>query len=313
MLALVTACGDGDGTRSPDAAPPDAALADATAPDAAVASTWWYVFDSIQVPRTPDDAARAALDLDGDGDGDNKLGALFALIEDQSGFSLGARTTSALATGRLIALASLTTPLVEVGLRRGADLDGDPADNASGEEAFAVVPLTGADGYLYGSIHEGVLTAGPGHAPVQLAFDREVAVLALSALSVRVRWTVAEDGARDGVVAFALTRAMVEGQLLPALADGLNAQVNRDCPSQSSPFCEPDSDGEEILTFFDDDEDGSVSVTELTENSLLAATIGNPDLDLLDLKGEPDPAGDGANDSLSFGFAFTAVPAVLAE
>lgn len=102
---------------------------------------------------------------------------------------------------------------------------------------------------------------------------------------------------------------MAIDELLPAMRAGIQAAVDRDCTSPDPPFCSPDSDGEQILTFFDDNEDGMVTVEELMANSLISSTIGNPDLDLLNGAGQPDPQGDGINDSLSFGFGFTAVGA----
>ena len=286
-------------------------MSDAAVSDAGSGTARWYVFDSIAVARTSPEATAHALDLDGDGEVDNKLGGLFAALDVQSSYSLGSRTASAVTTGRLIELQSIDasdfddSEVAAVGLARGADLDGDPDDNFSGSESFEVVPVAGAGGLLYGAIEGGELAAGPGRAAIQLAFDREVPVLAFSPLSTRVRCQVADSGLADGVIGFGIAEDRVVDTVLPALAAGLNATVDRQC----QPSCPAGSEGEAFLSFFDDDGDGAISVEELTSNALLAATINNPDLDLLDGEGNPTPGGDGINDSLSFGFGFTAVGA----
>ena len=265
------------------------------------------------VPRTPGEATALAFDLDGNGKTDNALGGLFAALDGQTGYSLATRTDNAVATGRLLELASVAPSIAEIALRRGADLDDDPEDNLSGAEPFSLVPVEGADGYLYGSSDGATLTAGPGHAPMQLAFDSEVPVLALSGLEARVRLTVMDDGLVDGVVGFALLPETVDQQVLPLVADGIEATVERECSGSSDPYCPPGSEGERLLNFFDDNRDGAVTLIELQSNSLISSTLGNPDLDLFDEEGVPSPQGDGIRDSLSFAVGFTAVGAVVAE
>ena len=108
----------------------------------------------------------------------------------------------------------------------------------------------------------------------------------------------------------ALTQDEVNQRLIPAMAAGIDEILQRDCPDEP---CEPGSQGEQLATFFDDNEDRRMTEEELLSNSLIASTIGNPDLDLFDEDGVYNPRVDGVKDSLSLGVGFTAVPAVLAE
>jgi hypothetical protein len=62
-----------------------------------------------------------------------------------------------------------------------------------------------------------------------------------------------------------------------------------------------------VLTFFDDNEDCTVTVEELEANSLISSTIGAPDLDLFDESGNFNPRQDGVKESLSLGVGFSAV------
>jgi hypothetical protein len=72
-------------------------------------------------------------------------------------------------------------------------------------------------------------------------------------------------------------------------------------------MCEDGSAGASVLTFFDTDGDCLIPVAELMENSLIEATLRNPDLDLLDATGAFNPNDDGVPDSLSLAIGFTAV------
>jgi hypothetical protein len=310
VLVSLAACGDDDGGSTP----PDAAVTDAAQADAAPPVTNWFVFDSIAVPTTFEEEDLPGFDLDGDGTRDNVIGALFAAIESQSAYSLRTRMQAAVNDGRLIYLEGISTGQadeVSVVVLRGADLDDDVDDNFSGLEPFRIDPVEG-ESALLGSLRDGRLTAGPGSPIVQLAFDRDAPTLALPAVSGRVRCTVAER-LRAGMLGGGITMEIMANVVVPAFAAGVQTAVDRDCDGEPPFPCPPDSEGEAILTFFDDNEDGMVTAAELMANNLVGSTVRTPDLDLLDADGNPSEAGDGVNDSLSFGLGFTAVPAVVDE
>jgi hypothetical protein len=196
---------------------------------------------------------------------------------------------------------------VPVLVTRGSDVDGDPADNFSGDEGFALDPLEGADGELPGSLDAGRLRAGPGTAPIQLAmFGVTPEVVALHGVGARLRAMASPDGLATGRHCGAVTDEELDAVFIPALARAIDSIVQRDCRGS---VCEADSQGEELASFFDENEDGMVPLEELAANSLIESTVGNPDLDLFDADGDFDPNVDGVKDSLSFCLGFTAVGA----
>ena len=315
VLVLLVACGDDDGgsNRADAAAPADAGPPDAALFDAAVREGLWYVMDAIRVPETAMQASQVALDLDGDEQPDNALGGLLAAMHNSVDLPIAAVQMAAVESGDVLQLVGIDAvsldddASVPVLVSRGVDVDGDPADNFSGAEGFALEPLEGADGELPGALEAGVLRAGPGTAPIQLAmFGVTLEVAAMVGVVARIRANASDDGLAGGRTCGAFVEEEVDDVLLPAMARAVDSLVQRDCRGTT---CEPDSQGETMLTFFDDNGDGMVPVEEFQANALIASTIGNPDLDLFDADGELNPNVDGVRDSLSLCLGFTAVGA----
>jgi hypothetical protein len=314
---LLAACGDDDGGSStaPDAGrPADAAPPDAAPPDAALRDGLWYLMDSIAVPETSDEAVTVALDLDGDGQPDNALGGLLAALHSSADLPIAAVQMEAVTAGHILQLVGIDAGSLDdadpvpVLVARGVDLDGDAGDNASGAEPFALDPLDGADGQLTGLLVGGRLRAGPGTAPIQLAmFGVTPEVVALRGVGARLRAASVTDGAMaGGRTCGALTEEDADSILIPAMARAVDSIVQRDCDGAT---CDPDTQGEQLAAFFDDNSDGMVPEEEFAGNSLIESTIGNPDLDLYDADGNFDPRVDGVKDSLSLCLGFTAVGA----
>lgn len=310
----VGACGDDDGGSTP----PDAAVTDAAPPDAPLPADVWFVMDSVQVAESANEAARLALDLDGDQQPDNALGGLLAAIASQAGLPIAADQVKAVEGGRALTLVGLEDLVVGEGgpvsvrIAPGSDLDGDAADNFSGSEPFALAPLEGADGMMPGTLGAGGrLRAGPGSVPVLLAFAGvPPAVISLVGVGGGIDCEASASGLASGRLGAALTEEEVDQRLIPAMAAGIDEVMQRDCPDA---LCEDGSPGEQLAIFFDDNEDGRLTEEELLSNSLIASTIGNPDLDLFDAGGVYNPGVDGVKDSLSLGVGFTAVSAVVEE
>lgn len=301
-----------DAARPADAAPPDAALY-----DAALREGLWYVMDAIRVPESADQAVGVALDIDRDGRPDNALGGLLAALHSTADLAIASVQTELVESGRILQLVGIDAASLDdadgvpVVVSRGSDLDGDAADNFSGAEPFALDPLDGADGQLVGMIAAGRLRAGPGTIPIQLAmFGVTPEVIALRGVGGRLRTAASVDGLTLGRLCGALSDEEVDGTLLPAMAAAVDSLVRRDCPGGA---CTPDTQGEQLAALFDDNEDGTVPEEEFRDNSLIASTIGNPDLDLFDADGVFDPNVDGIKDSLSLCLGFTAVPARAIE
>lgn len=312
----LAACGDDDGgSTSPDAArPADAAPPDAAPPDAALRDGLWYLMDAISVPESADDAVAVALDLDGNGQPDNALGGLLAALHNSADLPIAAAQMQAVESGHILQLVGIDAASLDdassipVLVSRGIDLDGDPADNVSGAEGFALDPLDGADGQLTGVLIGGRLRAGPGTAPIQLAmFGVTPEVVALRGVGARLRVAAATgDGLAGGRSCGALTDEEADSVLIPAMGRAVDSIVQRDCDGAA---CTPGSQGEQLAGFFDENADGMVSEEEFRASSLIQSTIGNPDLDLFDADGVFNPRMDGIKDSLSLCLGFTAVGA----
>lgn len=312
-LAVAGGCGGGDVGGSG----PDAGLLDAAVPDAAVPRDFWYLMDSVQVPETANEAYVNSIDVDGDGQGDNALGGLLAALDGEADLPAAATHTQAVEAGRALTMVGLDEVVladdgpVPVLVAPGDDLDGDPADNFSGAEEFALAPLEGADGELPGAIESAVLRAGPGTVPVLLAIAGVPAgVIELRGVGGRIECLAGADTLVNGRFGVGLTMEEVDTRLVPAMATGIDAIVQRDCPGA---VCAEGSQGQSLAMFFDDDTDGAVTEQELRSNSLISSTIGNPDLDLFDGEGQFNPRTDGVKDSLSLSLGFSAVSAALAE
>jgi hypothetical protein len=89
----------------------------------------------------------------------------------------------------------------------------------------------------------------------------------------------------------------VDGVLVPALLVSIQAAVARDC---SGGTCISGSTGEIMLSLFDGNADGTVSLAELQVNSLIT-TLLRPDV---------DTNGDLVLDALSMGLGYHLVGAV---
>lgn len=320
VISLVAGCGDDDGgsTAADAAAPADAAgPPDAAAPDAALRAGLWYVMDSIRVPQTADQATQWGLDLDGDGRRDNALGGLLAAMHTSVDLQFASAQDELVGSGAILELVGIDAASLDdaasvpVLVSRGADLDGDAADNFSGAELFALVPLDGADGQLAGALAAGRVRAGPGDVPVQLAMVGVTPqVVPLRGVGGRLVANASGDGLAAGRLGAAFRDAEVDDVLIPALAAGIDSIVRRDCPGGP---CEVGSQGEQLSVFFDENQDGMVPVEELRANSLIESTVGNPDLDLFDADGAFNPRMDGVKDALSLGLGFAAVGAAVAQ
>jgi hypothetical protein len=118
--------------------------------------------------------------------------------------------------------------------------------------------------------------------------------------------TVTQDGITSGRLAGALTKQDIDSNLMPAVLDILDGLIAV-CEPAGEECCPNDSTGDQVIGFFDTDEDCAISMLELQDNALIKGSIGNPDLDLFDENNNfnPTPAGPD-KESLSLGVGFTA-------
>ena len=83
-------------------------------------------------------------------------------------------------------------------------------------------------------------------------------VAAMVGVVARIRANASDDGLAGGCYCGAFVDKEVDGVLVPAMVVGLDAILQRDCPEA---VCEPDTPGQQVSTFFDDDEDGRITST----------------------------------------------------
>ena len=100
-----------------------------------------------------------------------------------------------------------------------------------------------------------------------------------------------------------LSQTQIHDRLIPAIAVLLNSIVRKDPMSANAMT---------VLRNFDKDNNGIISNDEVEMNPVVSGILA-PDLDLFDAQGNFAPNQDKVKDSLSFGVAFSAVPALFTD
>ena len=273
-----------------------------------------YVVTSIQLPTTATEAFQFGIDLDDDemGRPDNALGQILSVLTSQSiGYDLNEESQVLIDAGEILHLLDIQAVSAEdasgvgVTLAHADDTDGDPTDNFSGEEMFAIDATRGS-GRMTGSIEDGRVLVDLGTVPLAVTFPGlgEPFIIRLSRARLDATFTV--DGL-EGRIAGAMRESEIDDKLLPVFQEGLMRIVDRDCDDGA---CVTDSFGETLLDLFDLDDDAMITVAELRSSSLVTSLF-SPDVDLFDEDDNLAPRCDGVKDSLSIGVGFTAVPAVF--
>ena len=129
---------------------------------------------------------------------------------------------------------------------------------------------------------------------------------------VHVQLTASAKGLMTGQLNGSMKNSYVQSTLIPAIAQSLTAQVQADPSSAQSRQVESifdtggctNPDGSQARA-----SDFTISTCEVAQNSVIQNLLA-PDVQIYDSQGRyaPNPANT-TRDSLSVGFAFTAVPA----
>jgi hypothetical protein len=283
-----------------------------------------YVINDLQVPSSANEATQLGLDIDGNGQPDNALGGLLAALAGQADLDLNGTVNEQVVSGGLVLLANLKatalTDATGVGLHvyLGDAATAMPApctdpedittcgQHLMGTGMFDVAEDYGAK--VVGTLVGGNFNGGPGNITIELALADQASV-PINLIGARATAGVTDSGMTNGKLGGALRDEDIHNELIPAVADLIASLLeSSECDGTPADGCCPaDSTGEQVLTFFDDNEDCAVTAAELEANSLISSTIGNPDLDLFDENGDFNPRQDGTKDSLSLGIGFTAV------
>lgn len=270
-----------------------------------------FVIDSFDAPTNSAEAEEVGFDVDGDGRSDNAVfAALAAFGTAAPELELQGTINSLLTSGSLLQLleAELGNGCARTTLYEGADIDVpvNPDDNFSGGESFRVIG--NPRGRMTGGRDDDAVLDGPGgSAELRLPLFRGTSPIDLPLIEARIRYVVTEDGAIEGAIGGAVRVDVVEGLVLPSLAQSLQAVVSRDCSGTAPTCCPQGSAGQIVLDVFDDDDDCAIAIDELRGDSLIR-TIFAPDVDLYN-GAVHEPNVDGIDDAVSIGIGFTAVNA----
>lgn len=316
LVVVVAACSSSNGSHPHDAAidtkvdarpdaPPDAPPDAAIDAPAAPGGHLHFVEDHATLPKTSNEARASALDLDGNGTVDNQFGMVIAAFYGQ-GFDLPAVDQKAVDTGKIITLLDVTDTSVAsfVGATPMPPACSSSADTVcrhhlSGTATFTVDPAAPTNPPLTGTTTTGVLTAGPGHLAVQLAWG-PTSTTTLQLIGARVKLAqVSPTGIGSAIIAGGISQTEIDTKLIPLMQQSYMAQVTTDCANLQAPpgcGCTSGSTGATLISLFDANHDCSITVDEVRTNSLIQSLLAT------DITVENMPA-------LSFGFTATAVPA----
>jgi hypothetical protein len=272
-------------------------------PEMGTRETW--VAAQVLLPTNATDAGTYGFDVDGDTTVDNQLGAvLSALLSASGGLDLQGQADEAVSTGAAVQLVETTTGAsAAVAFQTGTPGTApctDPSDVLTcGQHLHGSTSFTAsapANPALAGTGTSAAFQAGPGAATLQVPlFGAQAVTLPL----VMARASFTRSGATlSGKVGGAVPMAAVDSVVVPALHDWIAAAVALDC---SGGACTPGSTGEALLSLFDTDGDGVVTLPELQGNPLISALLA-PDV---------DTNGDHVLDALSVGFGYQLVGAVF--
>ncbi|MCP4445318.1 MAG: hypothetical protein GY811_08240 [Myxococcales bacterium] len=285
-----------------------------------------YVVDELTIPASTSEAGQVALDLDGDGIGDNALGGLLGALSSTAGLDLQTGVDEQLVAGDFVLLASVKAQDLENANDVGTYIFfGDNPTPAActdvldlttcgkhldGFGSFDIAANSPSDAVIVGTLASGSLTAGPGSVSIELPLG--AAAIQLDLIAAHIDVSVSANGLSSGKLGGAITEADVDSVLMPAVQELIASLIAENCtPAGDDCGCVTGSSGEQVLSFFDTNNDCEIPLAELDENGLIDATIGNPDLDLLDADGNFNPNVDGVDDSLSVAVGFNAVSAVF--
>ncbi|HEY5983338.1 MAG TPA: hypothetical protein VIU38_07675 [Anaerolineales bacterium] len=295
IVVLLAAC-----SALPSATVPQVAPSAQVQPSTGV--QYHFVTNQLLLPATQAQADAYALNVDGDAgqSKENLFGKLLTLLTSAApGLELQGTLDQAVKDGKLVSLHvvkaddPLNDPSVSWSIVQGQETQAPPVFDGSDEfKIDAAAPLNEP---MVGTFTAGHFSGGPGASRLRIFLFGQA--VDLDFIGLRLEADVSANGCANGKLGGGVTVDEFRGKLLPVVADGLN-QVAKADPTAANI----------LMTAFDSDRDGSITVPELEKNPMLMLAI-SPDLDLLDSAGKFNPGQDGTKDSYSVAMGFTCVPA----
>lgn len=318
VVLLLAACGDDNGATPIDAAI-DVAIdvpLPVDAPPPPVGHSH-YVIDSVQVPTTNLEARNFGQDLDGNTTIDNQLGQVLATFAAQ-GFEVQAATTESVDRGTSITLLDLfannftTEPAATIAAFVGANpmpaacaSANDPTcrHHLTGTASFTIPMASATNPPLAGTITAGALTTTAGAMAVPISIVPGAAPILVKLVGAKV---VASQISAAKIttmkVGGAVTLAEMDATVYPAMRDGFQVVVAKDCNQLASPpacGCAAGSDGKNWLQLLDSaPADCQITIAEIKASALFQSLFA------------PDVSINGQM-AISFGFQATAVAAAF--
>lgn len=242
----------------------------------------FYVFDKLE--------PGGGVDLDNDTVVDNQLAPALKVLEP----NVVANTATAVARGHVLLLADvLSASLIDADAARFTTYVGanptpspcvDVSDNTCGHHldgtgVFEIDANSPDLTPLVGTISNGLLTAGPGELPIQLAVvaDRPIT---LHLAGARVEFVGSTANGFLARVGGGVSQDEISTVVLPELEFAFDRDVAQDCTDLASPpgcGCAPGSNGATRIQLFDTDHDCDVELAEI-QSSAAIMTLLAPDL-----------------------------------
>lgn len=247
------------------------------------------IVDSIELPTKENDFA---VDLDGTGK-KNRLKELDLEGTALSFFNLQDEVDAQIARGEFVLLFEIFAesiaddPSVNIRSSEGKDLNGDPADNFSGDATFRRVVSSSSEAMLAGKIAAGALSAGPGDFSIPLPFGPLGAVMVrLERAVIKADLGSSKSAMTAGQVNGAIPKEEVEATVVPTLADLLTYSWM----SATIPLLKV------MLASMDTNKNGKIDNEEVRSHDVFGRFV-EPDIDL---------DGDKTPDAVSIGYGFSA-------
>lgn len=287
------------------------------------AELYHYVVDSQRHPESNTEAYEVALDVDGNGIADNDLGRFLGSFTTTIGLpSANPSVEASLLRGEKILLLSLRTSSRDetscalASLRVGDSPSKAPCSDVEdlntcgahldGDSSFTIASDDPRASQLLGAITEGVFSSYPAlqtevDAVVLFSFGGSIP-RRLTLHHSRIRTTLTPDGIA-GSIAGGVSSDDLQTIVLPAFRDALELYLSTSCkPGAEGCDCPVAAPSSITLGSLANSDCQALPIEEITQDTLIAATLNNPDLDL---------DNDGTDDHLSLTLPFTAVPATI--
>lgn len=266
---------------------------------------YYFVTNQLLLPTTQAQTKEFGLNIDRDSQNslDNKFGDLLTLLTSAApNLELQETLAQSVNTGQLVTLHvvqandPLNDPSVSWSLFLGQSTQSSPAFD--GSDQLTLEPTAPIYEPIVGSLANGHFAGGPGKAHIKIVLLGQS--VEVDMIGVYLESDVNAQGCTNGKIGGGVTSDQLRGNLLPAIAVGLNQITKADKAAAKT-----------LLPIFDTDGNGTITSKELESNPLLMIAI-SPDLDLLDASGNFNPNQDGVKDSYSIGLGFSCVPASFA-